>query len=98
MPYGALVQDAAHLGHYVMGGHARRFVDDQNTIHLSNSAFSSIIIKAVSNQMFPLSDDAPRSTTPYVNYLLIALNTIVFLFEVSLTPRQEAAFVAQFAF
>jgi membrane associated rhomboid family serine protease len=48
--------------------------------------------------MFPLSDDAPRSTTPYVNYLLIALNTIVFLFEVSLTPRQEAAFVAQFAF
>jgi len=48
--------------------------------------------------MFPISDDAPRSTTPYVNYLLIALNTVVFLFETTLTPRQDASFVSQFAF
>ncbi|HEY6352620.1 MAG TPA: rhomboid family intramembrane serine protease [Candidatus Angelobacter sp.] len=48
--------------------------------------------------MFPISDDAPRSTTPYVNYLLIALNTLVFVFESTLTPRQEAMFLTQFAF
>ena len=44
--------------------------------------------------MFPISDDAPRSTTPYVNYLLIILNILVFIFEVSLVPRDEATFVA----
>src|SRR5215471_13139867 len=48
--------------------------------------------------MFPISDDAPRSTTPYINYFLIALNVGVFLFESTLTPRQDAAFVAQYAF
>jgi membrane associated rhomboid family serine protease len=29
--------------------------------------------------MIPLKDDAPRYGTPYVNYFLLALNTIVFL-------------------
>jgi len=29
--------------------------------------------------MIPLKDDAPRYSTPYVNYFLLALNTIVFL-------------------
>ena len=48
--------------------------------------------------MFPISDDAPRSTTPYINYLLIILNTVVFVFEVTLGPRDEARFVAQYAF
>ncbi len=48
--------------------------------------------------MFPISDDAPRSTTPYVNYFLIALNTLVFLFQSSLDQRQETAFIAQYAF
>ena len=28
--------------------------------------------------MFPIRDDAPRSTTPYVNYFLIALNIVIF--------------------
>jgi membrane associated rhomboid family serine protease len=32
--------------------------------------------------MIPLKDDAPRIGTPWVNYTLIALNTLVFLFEV----------------
>ena len=48
--------------------------------------------------MFPLNDDAPRSTTPFINYLLIALNIFVFIFELSLDPRGEAMFVTQFAF
>ncbi len=48
--------------------------------------------------MFPISDDAPRSTTPYINYFLIALNTLIFLFQWSLDRQSEAAFIAQYAF
>lgn len=48
--------------------------------------------------MIPLRDDAPRSTTPFVNYFLIALNILVFLFQATLSPRAEASFVASFAF
>jgi membrane associated rhomboid family serine protease len=48
--------------------------------------------------MIPIRDDAPRSTTPYVNYLLIVLNTLVFLFELSLPPRSRDAFVFHFGF
>lgn len=48
--------------------------------------------------MIPLRDDAPRSTVPYVNYFLIALNVLVFLFQESLAPRAQAGFEMQFAF
>jgi membrane associated rhomboid family serine protease len=48
--------------------------------------------------MIPLRDDAPRATTPFVNYFLIALNLLIFLFELSLAPRARAGFVASFAF
>jgi len=37
--------------------------------------------------MFPIRDDAPHYTTPWVNYFIIALNTLVFLLELSLGPR-----------
>jgi membrane associated rhomboid family serine protease len=46
--------------------------------------------------MFPIRDDAPKSTTPFVNYFLVALNTLVFLFEVALDPRSRTLFVFQF--
>lgn len=46
--------------------------------------------------MFPLYDDAPRYSTPYINYFLLALNTLVFLFEVTLTPRALDQFVGTF--
>lgn len=48
--------------------------------------------------MIPIRDDAPRSTTPYVNYFLIVLNTLVFLFELSLVPRSRNALFLQFGF
>jgi rhomboid family protein len=48
--------------------------------------------------MIPLRDDAPRSTTPYVTYFLIALNVLIFLYQWSLPPRPEARFVASFGF
>ena len=37
--------------------------------------------------MIPLRDDTPRFSTPYVTYFLIALNTLVFLYELSLGQR-----------
>ena len=33
--------------------------------------------------MIPLRDDQPTSSTPFINYFLIALNVVVFLFELS---------------
>ena len=47
--------------------------------------------------MFPIRDDAPRSTTPYVNYFLIALNIVIFVFELSLGPRSQRYFEMEFA-
>ena len=47
--------------------------------------------------MFPIRDDAPKSTTPFVNYFLIALNTLVFLYEAwGLDARSRNVFVFQF--
>ena len=45
--------------------------------------------------MIPLKDDAPRIGTPYVNYVLIVVNCLVFLFEVWIGPsgRQSLVFV-----
>lgn len=48
--------------------------------------------------MIPIRDDAPKSTTPFINYFLIAVNVLVFLFELSLGPRPRAGFVSQFGF
>lgn len=48
--------------------------------------------------MIPLRDDAPRSTTPFVNYFLIVLNVLAFLFELTLPPRAQAGFETQFGF
>jgi membrane associated rhomboid family serine protease len=41
--------------------------------------------------MLPLSDHNPRTTTPVVNILLIALNIFMFFWEVSLGPQVEPA-------
>ena len=47
--------------------------------------------------MFPIRDDAPRSTTPYVNYFLIGLNFAIFIFELSLGTRSQRYFEMEFA-
>src|SRR5438105_1777570 len=39
--------------------------------------------------MLPLSDHLPRRTTPVINYLLIAANIFMFLWELSLGPDIE---------
>ena len=46
--------------------------------------------------MFPIRDDAPHYTTPWVNYFLIALNSLVFLYELQLGPRGLNAFTFTF--
>jgi membrane associated rhomboid family serine protease len=50
--------------------------------------------------MIPLKDDAPRVTTPYITYTLIAANTLVFLLEwwIGQTNGQRALdrFIFQF--
>jgi len=50
--------------------------------------------------MFPIRDDQPRFSTPYVNYFLIALNVLVYvLFELPLQfqePRALNALIFQF--
>ena len=41
--------------------------------------------------MLPLADHNPRRITPVVNYLLVAANVVMFLWEVSLGPYLERA-------
>jgi len=49
--------------------------------------------------MIPIRDDQPRYSTPFVNYFIIGLNVLVFLFELSISAqgrRALNAFVFQF--
>ncbi len=49
--------------------------------------------------MIPLKDDAPRVSTPYVTYTLIAINTVVFVLEMLIRRGGERAldrFIFQF--
>lgn len=46
--------------------------------------------------MFPLRDDNPTEITPVVTWALIAINTAVFLYQVSLAPRDSQLFAYQF--
>jgi membrane associated rhomboid family serine protease len=48
--------------------------------------------------MIPIRDDAPRFGTPYVNYFLLAANTVVFLFERMLSAWQRNLLVFEFGF
>lgn len=46
--------------------------------------------------MFPLRDSTPRTTFPYINYLIIALNVAVFVYQLFL-PNMDK-FIYQYAF
>ena len=47
--------------------------------------------------MFPVSDVIPSRTTPFVTVGLIVVNSLVFLYEVTLPDRQLDLFMAQYA-
>jgi len=46
--------------------------------------------------MIPLRDVIPSRTTPWITYLLIALNVLVFLFELSLDSKDVTEFIFAF--
>jgi len=46
--------------------------------------------------MFPLRDDNPTTITPIVTWALIAINAMIFLYQVSLGPRDLRLFVYQY--
>jgi len=46
--------------------------------------------------MLPIRDDQPRYSTPWVNYFLIGLNLLIYLFEASLDPQSLNLLVRQF--
>lgn len=47
--------------------------------------------------MVPLRDDNPTKITPYVTYCLIAINILVFLYELSLSPQELEQFFRTYA-
>ncbi len=47
--------------------------------------------------MVPLKDENPVTITPYVTYILIAINIVVFGYELSLNPQQLNVFFHLFA-
>ena len=47
--------------------------------------------------MIPLKDENPVQITPYVTYILIAINILAFGYELSLNPQQLEAFFQVFA-
>ena len=47
--------------------------------------------------MVPLRDNNPTKITPYVTYALIAINILVFIYELSLTPPQLQGFFHLYA-
>lgn len=46
--------------------------------------------------MFPLYDSSPRRSVPFINYLLIAINVVIFYFQV--TAFDFEGFILQYAF
>jgi membrane associated rhomboid family serine protease len=46
--------------------------------------------------MFPIKDDQPRYSTPYVNGFLIGINILIYLFQSLLDPRSYELFALQF--
>ena len=46
--------------------------------------------------MLPIKDDQPRYSTPYVNWFLIGLNILIFVFQSTLDRRSGELFARQF--
>jgi membrane associated rhomboid family serine protease len=46
--------------------------------------------------MFPIRDDQPSYSTPYVTWFLIALNILIYLFQATLDPKAGDLFARQF--
>ena len=47
--------------------------------------------------MIPIKDDNPTSSTPFVTIGLIALNVVIFILQLTLSPQQMVEFTRQYA-
>jgi len=47
--------------------------------------------------MFPINDDNPTRITPYVTYGLIAINVLIFIYQLSLSEQELTKFFYQWA-
>ena len=63
----------------------------------SRGELDADVDRTTTTAMFPLRDDAPRWEFPWVNSSIIALNVVVFLYELSLPHRfLERVFIPSF--
>lgn len=46
--------------------------------------------------MIPIRDDAPKFSTPYITYFLVAVNVLVFLFELTFPAAERQVFMFSF--
>jgi rhomboid family protein len=46
--------------------------------------------------MIPIRDDTPTYSTPFINYLLVALNVAIYVFQAQLSPSAERGFIYTF--
>ncbi len=46
--------------------------------------------------MFPISDENPSKSVPYVNYTIIVINILIFFFELTLNQQQLAKFIYEY--
>jgi len=46
--------------------------------------------------LFPLSDENPSKSVPYVNYTIIVINILVFFFEISLNQNQLSKLIYEY--
>src|SRR5690349_16027693 len=46
--------------------------------------------------IIPLRDENPTHATPYINYMLVAANALMFVYEITLSPRAQTAFATNY--
>ena len=46
--------------------------------------------------LIPLRDENPTRSTPYINYALVAANALIFIYELTLSPKAQALLAATY--
>ena len=48
--------------------------------------------------MFPIKDDNPTETIPYITFLLIAFNVLVFFYQLGLSQTDNYRLILEYGF